>query len=259
MPIIDLRYATVKSTGEVEVYRDMEMVSGMNVGGDVILGNEITDTTTISGTLNVAGTSMFNELSVASGLSVSGDVVFGDSLTDSTNVSGTLNVAGLSSFSVAHVTSNFSVGGNVTLGDDPFDTTDVVGGLTVSGTSNLSSLNVSSSISSSGDFYANNNSGFYHRNSLTNSWSYVGEKELLFTFLNSDFTLGAAFEIQINHVFGHYPNVKILDAVTLEELITEVVHLNRDSLKIIFSNKTQQVFFPLGNASPGVNLLISLN
>ena len=259
MPIIDLRYATVKSTGEVEIYRDMEMVSGINVGGDVILGNEITDTTTIGGILNVVGSSTFNELSVVSGLSVSGNVSFGDSLTDSTNVSGTLNVAGLSSFSVAHVASNFSVGGNVTLGDDPFDTTDVVGGLTVGGASNLSSLNVSSSISSSGDFYANNNSGFYHRNSLTGTWSFVGEKELLFTFSNTDFTPGAPFEIQINHICGHYPNVKILDAVTLEELITEVVHLNRDSLKIIFSNKTQQVFFPLGNASPSINLLISLN
>lgn len=257
MPIIDLRYAVVKTTGEVEIFRDAEIVSGMNVGGNVVLGNEITDSTIVSGTLNVAGTSTFNELNIGSNLAVAGDVVFGDSLTDSTKVSGTLSVAGASSFSTAYVSSDFSVGGNVTLGDDPLDKTNIAGELVVSGTSNLSSLNVASSINSSGDFYTN--SAYYHINPLTNSWSFIGEKEIVYTFNDSNFTAGVPFEIQILHNFGHFPNVKVLDNTNYEEIITEVQHVDRNSCKIIFSARTKTIFFPLGPLSPSISLLISLS
>lgn len=256
MPIIDLRYAIVKSTGEVAIYRDAEIVSGMNVGGDVRLGNELTDITTIGGTLNVEGNSTFSELSIVSGLNVAGNVSFGESLTDSTIVSGTLNVAGNSNFSSAHVASSFSVGGDVTLGDGANDKTNVAGELVVGGASNLSSLNISSSINSSGDFFTN--STYYHINPLTNSWSSIGEKEIVYTFNNSDFITGVPFEIQINHGFGHFPTVKVLDNNTFEEIITEVLHVDRNTCKIIFSSRTKEIFFPLGNTSPSISLLISL-
>lgn len=98
----------------------------------------------------------------------------------------------------------------------------------------------------------------YQKNSITNELSFIGDKEFLYTINYNDWTEGQDFEINLTHDFGHFPDVKVINNSTLEEMYCEVSHVNRDQISIAFSAQSKKFLFQ-NSQSPPLILLISLN